>query len=157
LTAAWALALPPRSALEPGSEVTLPANATAVERPDGTRDRVSAGGSFRLAGEPGLYRVLQNDSLLLAFAVNAPASESDLTRLDRRELEARLSGWTMHVTDNAGSWRRAAFRERLGNELWKPLLIAALVVLLVETIVAAAGAARRTEGSAAPVAESEAR
>jgi hypothetical protein len=50
---------------------------------------------------------------------------------------------SLHVTDDAGGWRRAVFRERLGNELWRPLLIAALVVLLIETIVAAAGRARR--------------
>jgi hypothetical protein len=83
--------------------------------------------------------------------VNPAASGSDLTRLDRRALEARLPGWTLHVTTDAGGWRRAIFRERLGHELWRPLLLALLLVLFVESVVAATGRGRRATSDAPPV------
>jgi hypothetical protein len=153
---AWALALPPRSTADAGAEIMLPAAVTAVVRADGTRDTVTGGSAYRLPLDPGVYTMLQGDSVALAVAVNAPAAESDLTRLDRRGLEARLPGWTLHVADDAGSWRRAVFRERLGSELWRPLLAAALAVLLLETIVAAAGRVRRADAAAAAAAQVEA-
>jgi hypothetical protein len=49
------------------------------------------------------------------------------------------------VTSGSG-WRRAIVRERLGRELWRPLLVALLLILGTETIVAAAGRARRRDG-----------
>jgi hypothetical protein len=143
LTGAWVVRQPAGTSTDAGAEVMLPAAAAAVVHPDGSRDDVAGGAPFRLPLQPGVYRVMRGDSLLTSYAVNAPAAESDLDRLDEHELEDRLPGWRLHVTDDAGGWRRAVFRERLGNELWRPLLIAALVVLLIETIVAAAGRARR--------------
>jgi hypothetical protein len=139
----WSLAVPPRTTADAGAEIMLPAGASAVIRPDSTVDAVTGGSAYRLPLQPGVYRVLRGDSVALAVAVNAPAAESDLARLDRRGLEARLPGWTLHVTANAGAWRRAVFRERLGRELWRALLAAALAVLVLETVVAAAGRTRR--------------
>jgi hypothetical protein len=48
------------------------------------------------------------------------------------------------VTSGSG-WRRAIYRERLGRELGRPLLIALLLILATETLVAAAGRARRRD------------
>jgi hypothetical protein len=39
------------------------------------------------------------------------------------------------------------YRERLGSELWRPLLLALLLVLIVETLLAASGRARRAHRS----------
>jgi hypothetical protein len=142
LTAAWSLAQPPRTDLHAGAAVAVPPGATAMELPDGTREPVTAPGTYRLGAQPGVYRVLRRDSVIEAYAVNAPAGASDLARLDRRGLEDRLPGWTLHVTSDAAAYRRAAFRERLGRELWRPLLFALLAVLVVETLVAAAGGTR---------------
>lgn len=148
VTGAWALALPPRTDMPPGAEIVPGPTATAVERPDGTRDDLAATTSYVLGAESGIYRVFSGDSLTAAYAVNPAAAESDLRRLNRRELEARLAGWPLHVTTDPAAWRRAAFRERLGRELWRPLLLALLVVLAVETAVAATGRARRTTAPA---------
>jgi hypothetical protein len=148
LTGSWARAQPPRTDLEPGAAVRIPDGATALERPDGARDAVTPGTSYSLGAEPGVHRVLRGDSVIAAFTVNAPAAASDLTRLDRRAFEARLPGWPLHVTTDAGAWRRAAFRERLGRELWRPLLFALLAVLVVEMIVAAAGRGRAAGATA---------
>jgi hypothetical protein len=157
ITGAWSLAQPPRTDLLAGTEVVLPAAATVVELPDGGRDAVAGAGPYRLGGQAGIYRVLRDDSVLAAYAVNAPAAASDLRRLSRRDLEARLPGWPLHVTTGAAAYRGAAFRERLGRELWRPLLFALLAVLLVETLVAAAGRAERTADIAAAAPEAESR
>ncbi|HEX6308607.1 MAG TPA: BatA domain-containing protein [Longimicrobiales bacterium] len=143
ITAAWARALPPNTNAAPGDEVGLPSGITSVARPDGTREDVAGATSYRFGAEPGIYQLIRGDSVMAAYAVNPPAGESDLTRLAERELDAHLPGWTLHVTDNAGAWRRAAFRERLGHELWRPLLLALLLVLVIESLAAAAGRARR--------------
>jgi len=151
LISAWAPSLPPRTEIAPGSEISLPAGTTAVQRPDETKDDVAGAAAYHFGTLPGIYRILRDDSLIAAYAMNAPASESDLTRLKERDLDELLPGWSLHVTDDAGSWRRAAFRERLGRELWRPLLLALLLVLLVETSIAAAGRPRRgTAGARVP-------
>lgn len=143
ITGAWSLALAPPADAVPGQEITLAAGTTIVERPDGTRDDVGGATAYRFGGEPGVYRVLRDDSTLAAFAVNPPAAESDLARLEAGDLADVLPGWTLHMTTSGGAWRRAVYRERLGSELWRPLLLALLLVLIVETLLAASGRARR--------------
>jgi hypothetical protein len=153
VTTTWALPAPAGTEIGPGAEIALPAGATAVERPDGTRDDVTGAASYLAGAAPGIYRVLAGDAVIAAHAVNPAAAESDLARLDARALETRLSGWPLHITTDARAWRRAAFRERLGRELWRPLLYALGIVLLVESIVAAAGRSRYTAAARAPEAE----
>lgn len=142
ITGAWALALPPRTDAATGDEIAIAADVTRIERPDGTSDDVAGATTYRFGLVPGIYRVMSGDSLAVAYAVNAPAAESQLVRIDADELDALLPGWTLHVTTDAADWRRAAFRERLGRELWRPLLFALLAILIIETLVAAAGRAR---------------
>ena len=154
ITSAWTLDLPPRTDAEPGQEIGLPAGADAVLQPDSTRDDIAGDATYRLATAPGIYRVFRGDSVIAAFAVNPPAQESDLARLDRRALDARVGDDNVHVTSGDGDWRRTVFRERLGRELWRPLLIALLFVLFVETFMAAAGRTRHAAQAGAPVTES---
>ncbi|HEX2166542.1 MAG TPA: BatA domain-containing protein [Longimicrobiales bacterium] len=147
LTGAWSLALPPRSDAAPGQEIALPAATTVVERPDGTRDSIAGATTYRFGAEPGIYRILEDDSIVAAYAVNPPAAESDLARLEEDDLEAYLPGWALHVTTSDGAWRRAVYRERLGTELWRPLLLLLLIILAAETLIAASGRGRTTRGS----------
>lgn len=155
LTGAWAAAQPPRTDARPGEEIRVPAAATVVTRPDGARDAVVPDGSYQLGEEPGIYRFLNGDSVVAAFTVNPAAEASDLSRLDRRGLEARLPGWTTHITTEAGAWQRTTFRERLGREFWRPLLAALLFVLIVETIIAAAGRSRGVAATTRAAADPE--
>jgi hypothetical protein len=141
-TGSWAAARPVMAEHPPGSTVVVPAGADAVARPDGGRDSVTGGSEYRLGELPGVWLALAGESVVAAWAVNAPAAASVLARLDRRGLDARLPGWPLHVTTDAGAWQRAVFRERLGRELWRPLLLALLLALLVEAMVAAAGRGR---------------
>ena len=115
--------------------------ATAVEASDGTRHPVDGTQSFRRTRDAGLYRVLRNDTLVERVAVNPPPSESLLGRISRDELEERV-GEGLVRADDLASWQRAIFTDRQGPELWRPLLLAALLLLLVESWIAAAGAGR---------------
>ncbi len=142
----WASSAPARSEVAPGDAVALPPGATAVERPDGVRDRVDDG-SYRAPDRAGIYRILAGEKPAGAFAVNPPAGESDLTRLSGRRLEALLPDWDVTTPDSPRQWSRAVFRQRLGHEVWRPLLLLLLSILLIEGLVATAGRARpRSEG-----------
>jgi hypothetical protein len=143
LTGAWSMAQAPRTDAVPGALVQVPEQATAMVLPDGESVPVTPGGTQQLGSVPGLYRLVRGDSVIAAWAVNPPAGASELERLDRRGLEARLPGWDLHVTRDAAAFHRATFRERLGSELWRPLLLALLLVLFIEAFVAAAGRRRR--------------
>jgi hypothetical protein len=154
ITSAWTLDLPPRTDAEPGQEIGLPSAADAVLQPDSTRDDIAGDATYRLGTAPGIYRVLRGDSVVAAYAVNPPAAESDLARLDARALNARIGDDNVHVTSDDGDWGRTVFRERLGRELWRPLLFALLAVLVVETFIAAAGRTRHAAQTGAPATES---
>jgi hypothetical protein len=144
LTGAWVAAAPTRSDVIPGGAVALPAEATAIVRPDGSRDTLMADAGYRAPGRPGIYQIFAGDQLIDAFAVNHDPVESDLTRLDDRELRAALPGWNPEMVKNPADWTDAIFHQRLGREIWKPLVLAALALLLIEGLVAAAGRATGT-------------
>jgi hypothetical protein len=55
------------------------------------------------------------------------------------------------VIDDVETWSDAVFTERQGRELWRPLLVAALLLLVVESWAAATGAAaERAQAPSAP-------
>jgi hypothetical protein len=151
LVGAWSSALVPRSEAAPGQTVRLPAGADEIERPDGVRDRVTAGEQYRIGTQTGVYRVYARGRPVSAFAVNAPAAESELTRVSSRRLDALLPGWDVETADSAEEWLRDVFRRRLGSELWRALVILALLMLIVESLVASAGRQRAisTDGARA--------
>jgi hypothetical protein len=99
LTGAWAAALPPATDAAPGQEVMLPAGTTAVLHP-GRQPRRCLGRCALPSGAGARASTVRSARRhgLAAWAVNPPAAESDLARLDRRGLDARLPGWTLHVT-----------------------------------------------------------
>ncbi|HEY8469970.1 MAG TPA: BatA domain-containing protein [Longimicrobiales bacterium] len=150
---AWAAAEPARPQASPGEPLVMPSRADAVERPDGVRDSVEGGARYRPPALPGIYRVLEGNRVVDAFAVNPPAVESDLERIERRQLMAALDGWRVRITDDPGDWLRLIYHRRLGREVWRPLLLLALAFMLVEALVAAAGRTRVSRaggGAAAP-------
>ncbi|MBW3535694.1 MAG: hypothetical protein KY453_10860 [Gemmatimonadetes bacterium] len=123
-----------------GEPLSLPPAATSVEAPSGTRAPVDGTRVFRVTREPGIHVVLAGDSVLERVAVNPPSRESLLEPLAAAELEARLGG-DLRTASDAGSWSETVFTSRQGPELWRPLLLAALVLLLLEGWVAASGRA----------------
>ncbi len=148
LTTAWAGPAGAAAALRPGQEIPVPPAVDAVRRPDGIVEPVSPGGSYRLGHEAGLYLLTRGDSIVTALAVNPPAAESDLTRVGLRALGPRLPGWPLHTVARAGDWPDRIYRGRVGREVWRPALFAAIVFLLLEAAVAATGTARPRLGTA---------
>lgn len=134
-----------------GSPVNVPLPGTFtgrdvwIETPDGERHTVTAraeqaGATASFAGtwQAGAYRVrtLGDGGALAVFAVQADPAESDLTEIPAatRDELAALAG----VVDWRPGLNLAAEleRERTGSELWLPLVLAALAVLLAETVLA---------------------
>jgi len=149
LVGAWAADEPDRTGYSPGERIALPAEATVVERPNGDRDDV-AGGDYLVPAIPGIYRVFAGDRVVDAFAVNPPPEESDLARLDPKRLAAILPGWGIELVRGPDAWPDAVFHARLGREAWRPLVLLALAVLLIEGLIASAGGigAGRAAGAA---------
>jgi hypothetical protein len=153
LVAGWAGAAPEGADLAPGDVYPLPGRADGVIGPAGERIVVEGGAPFRAPGETGVYRVFGGDSLLGVFAVNPPAVESDLTRLDPDALEDALGPGARAV--HADDWGGVIYRARRGRETWRWIAAAALLFLVAEMLVAASGGRARVlagsgRGSDAP-------
>lgn len=137
----WSGSFGVASSLAPGQDVRLPDGAQLVEGPTGT-DTVSRG-TYQAPDRAGIYTVRGNDSTLAAFAVNPPAAESQLTRVDPA---AVLGSLDLHAVHRARDWHRDIFVHRRGTPLSFPLLLIALALLVAESVVAAGG-----RGEGAPV------
>ena len=129
--------------------------------PDGVTAVADAGGEVAAAGPgaqvvaraPGLYRLLAGDSLVQQVAVNPPEAESLLEPVGEAALGALLGD--DYGRADASSWRRSVFASQQGSELWRWLLLAVLVLLLVESRIAAtgrrAGSMNRATAPGAPI------
>jgi hypothetical protein len=137
----------------PGSVVTLPAGDSIVP-PDGGADPVDAGAAYRLT-RPGIYRVHSGDTVAAAFAVNPPAAASDPRRVRTRDVPGLLAGHDVR-TVTARDWAGSIYHRRLGRDIVAPLLIAAALVLLIESAVAASGRAARRRSTAPELADAPA-
>lgn len=156
LVGSWMAAEAPRAEARPGGVVTVPPQAETVERPDGERERVRGGTAYRVPGETGIYRFLSGDRVVAALAVNPGPEESRLERLERGELRSLFPNWELKLASDPEEWRRAIFQRRLGREVWRPLVLFALAVLLLEGLLATAGRARRAGGERTGAATEEA-
>ncbi|MFN0069356.1 MAG: BatA domain-containing protein [Limisphaerales bacterium] len=134
-----------------GSPVTVPLPAAfagrdvSVETPDGGRRTVAARAdpdgaaiSFGETWIAGAYRVraAAGGELLALFAVQADPAESDLaetTAATRDELATAAGVVDWHPGVDLAA---TLTRERTGGELWLPLVLAAVAVLLAETLLA---------------------
>lgn len=142
------LSSPTRSAVA-GEPLPVSTAATHVRGPDGTRHPVDGTHVFRRTTRSGLYEVLAGDSVLTRVALNPPREESELDRASPEEVRARL-GHDLLLVDDASEWRRSIFRRRRGPEPWRPLLVAVLLLLVLESGLAATG--RRSTADAASTA-----
>ncbi len=142
LTGVWSEVAQATPSVEPGTDVPLPGRARSVQQPDGRRLAVEGGAPFRAPPRAGVYTVWAADTLLTAFAVNAPAAESVLRRVPADRV---LAGPGLRVVDRGGAWTDAIYHRRRGAELGGLLLALVLALLIVESLVAATG--RGTRGA----------
>jgi len=107
-----------------------------VEMPNGTRRQVTLEQpghfAFHETGQLGLYQVREGSQVKKRFAVNLfDRAESDIRLQARQESEASLQvvdSLSIGYVDVAAQSLTATIR----HELWKPLLVGALVVLMIE-------------------------
>ena len=128
-------------AVEAGMPLSLPAAATLVETPDGTRHPVDPALDFRPTRESGVYRILRGDSVLDAVAVNPPVRESLLEPAEG-VVVVQAFGPEVRIFNDTTAWATAAFSSRQGDELWRPIVAVALLLLILESVVAASGASK---------------
>jgi hypothetical protein len=125
--------------IRPGSPVQLevPGDVAdvVVVSPQGARTALRRGEQdlfhFHDAHQPGVYQVMHGDAVLQRFAVNAfDQVESDVRMKPSQDPNAQQQAAAIRIgnIDVAASVGMAPSRK----ELWKLLLIGALVVLLVE-------------------------
>lgn len=142
--------------LSPGERLDIPVPPSQGEAewtltaPGGTTYPLAtrlAGGLPRLLSPPleelGLHLLVANRRPVRAVAVVPRAEESDLSRLTPAEAERRWADLGARVLPAGAEIARAVREDRFGRELWRELLIAALLLLVAETVLARLMGARR--------------
>jgi hypothetical protein len=126
---------------EAGAYLSAPAGATHVRFPSGREVEIDGTRTVRGTDEAGLYTFLAADTVVSVWALNPPPAESELARLERRDYRGAI-GEEVTAVDQAEAWPRSVYRSRVGPEIWRPLLLAALLLLFVESFLATAGGGR---------------
>ena len=121
-----------------GAHLPAPPGATHVRFPSGPELGIDGTRTVRGTGEAGLYTFVAADSVVSVVALNPPVSESVLGRLEPRQLASAIGEDVIRV-ERAEAWPRAVYRSRVGPELWRPLLLAALLLLFAESFLASSG------------------
>lgn len=147
--AAHLLRRPHEQPLTVGQRFVLPLVDTPADRPveiarpgqPPQQLRTSLDGDRVVIDSPGLeevgfYEVAVDDQPPWPLAVNPDPAESDLRAADPAELAAALGDLGLAIVEPDADLARAIQQSRIGRELWKHLLAAALLVLLLESIVA---------------------
>ena len=135
---AWAGQAGSPTVLEAGSHLPAPVEATHVRFPSGEEFEVDGTRTVRGTGKAGFYTFLSSDTAVSVVALNTPVDESNLERVSGDELAAMI-GQAVVSVDREEDWASAVFRTRQGPELWWPLLLAAVALMVMEALVAAAG------------------
>ncbi len=150
-----------------GGRVDFPAGAAVAIRPSAAADGIqtvqvtppAAGGqivslslvqtdtgpaaTFASTGRPGIYRWELAGSggaagQSGAVAINPPAAEADLVRIEperlTRQLQARSAG-RVYVADSVEAAHQQAATDAVGRNWWDVLLVAVLLLLVVEAVV----------------------
>jgi hypothetical protein len=116
----------------PGARLTLPANITALEFPNGSINAAAARSGIA-PSEPGVY-LLRRDALQTgALVVNAEREESNLATATSKELLARIAGSDVETASNASSWRETILDQTAGRLMAWPLIALALLALILES------------------------
>jgi hypothetical protein len=117
--------------IDAGTPLSLPAAATVIETPDGTRHPVDPALDFRPTRESGVYRILRGDSVRESLL--EPAEEV---------VVVQAFGPEVRIFNDSTAWAAAVFSNRQGDEIWRPIVTMALLILILESVVAASGASK---------------
>jgi hypothetical protein len=139
-----------------GDEVTLklsgfPSGRSVIVKPGGIQvlvnpEQLGDNTVVRFAETdlPGIYSLKSGDETLDKFSINVDPDESNIARASdtqRERLVKRLgiASGSVHVIGQARDIQREVMETRLGTELWKYFLLAALIIAVAEMIAAREG------------------
>jgi hypothetical protein len=95
-----------------------------------------AGRSARMpaAKHPGVYHVdtTEAEKLSGVYAANIPDAESSLEQIDPKRIEEMLEKGRVSVIRDLDSMERAVSKDRIGRELFAPLMLLLLIVITAE-------------------------
>ena len=128
-----------------GSTVPVPSAATHVRFPSGREVEIDGTRTVRGTGEAGFYTFFRQDSILSILALNPPSSESFLNPIEASDLEKAIGDSVIPI-DRKEAWDLSVYRARQGPELWWPLLLGMLLLLLAEALMATSGPASPLSG-----------
>lgn len=116
----------------PGARVSLPADVTSLEFPDGSLHP-------ELAHTPtapltaGVYLLRRDAAQTGALVVNAEPGESDLAQSPEKALLARMSGSNIASAPTVDTWKTAVLDQASGRSFAWPLILLALLALIAES------------------------
>jgi hypothetical protein len=125
----------PREAA-PGEQIARPANADALELPQGG-DITLSGDSLVAPARAGTYFFLRGTTRVGALVVNAPPAESELARLTPQALAVKLDTRSARVLTDSAALSASVLTAAPQRPLLAPLLVIAAVILLAESLITA--------------------
>jgi hypothetical protein len=158
LTGQWAARAGEGVGRVAGQPLPAPFGADRVRTPGGEEVPIDGTRMYRATREAGFYTFFAGDSAVAVEAVNPPESESLLAREGKgsQPVMESLVGSDLTLVSGEERWEGAIFRTRQGPEIWWPLVVATVVLLILESGIASTGRARRTDDGAFPARESHA-
>lgn len=91
--------------------------------------------TYSSAREAGIYRMgLAGKGNVDAFAVNLPAGESDLTTATTGQIQAVAGPIQMQFARGADDLQSVVRQSRRGTEIWRPLILTAMLLLFAEGV-----------------------
>jgi hypothetical protein len=128
-----------------------PLNRVVVQNPENVditsnvvSSRAEVALHFRGTSLPGIYSVKSDKTVLKKFVVNLNPAESNTVRADNKTIESTLQrlGISMKAVETINQKadvQKAVVQSRVGIELWKYLVVAALLIAFIESLVARTG------------------
>lgn len=115
----------------PGASIAVPPGVDAIESATGARRSVS-GDRISAPAERGVWFFLRAGRRVGAVVVEAPESESDLTRLSADRLATQLGGARARGVTDPDELARAVFAVGSNHPIATPLLVLAFLLLAAE-------------------------
>jgi len=125
----------------PGAVITVPDRVDAMAAGD-SLEAIRAGDVVAAPAVPGIYALRAGTDTVAMLVVASDARESDLARATSAQLAARWPRARIEMTDAPAGYAARRFRGAGRSELTGWLLLAAMMVLVVESLLASGGLAR---------------
>lgn len=112
-----------------------------MKKPDDTEIKVKpevAQGNYLIqfseTDQPGMYQLLNEETVLAQWAVNPDPAESTVESIEPAEMEKTLQVEHAYVIEESSEIAEILTQSRFGRELWKWFMIAALIMLILEML-----------------------